>query len=214
MKKLVITFLLTLLGGLAGAQTALNKPSGNMDAQRTAITAERSRLEAGFLTEDAACYKKFAVNNCLGKINTRRREAMADLRQHEILLNDEERRNKGEEQIRRTDEKSSPENLQQRAESRAKAAEDYQERLDREKARQQQRTSIQSNEHAARETNAAKLLAHQKKMQARTDKQAAAAEEAQKFNQRQKEALERRAQHDAAQLKRLKPAAKPLPLPE
>ncbi|MEO5659658.1 MAG: hypothetical protein ABIQ90_07665 [Polaromonas sp.] len=214
MEKLVITFLLTLLGGFAVAQTALNKSSENMDAQRAAITAERSRLEAAFLMEDAACYEKFAVNYCLGKINTRRREAMADLRRQEILLNDEERRIKGEEQIRRTDEKSSPENLLQGAESRAKAAEDYQGRLEREKTKQQLRTTIESNEQAARETNTAKLLAHQKKMQARTDKRAAAAEEAQKFNQRQKEALERRAQHNADQLKRVKPAAKPLPLPE
>ncbi len=209
MKTFAITLLLTLLDGLAVAQTgALN------GQQRAAISAERSRLEAGFLTEDAACYKKFAVNSCLGKVNTKRREAMADLRRQEILLNDEERRIKGEEQIRKTQEKSSSEKLQEAQGSRAKAAEDYSGRLKREKDKQQERTTTQSNEKAAREANAEKLLAHQKKTQARLDKQTAAAEEAKKFNQRQKEAQERRAQHEADQLKRLKPAAKPLPLPE
>ena len=215
MKPFVITFLLTLLGGLAVAQTgALNGQSGNIDAQREAISVERSRLETGFLTEDAACYKKFAVNSCLGKVNTRRREAMADLRRQEILLNDEERRIKGEAQIRKTDEKSLPEKQQEAADRRVKAAEDYQGRLEREKDKRQERATMQSNEKAVHEANVEKLLGQQKKNQARADKQAAAAEEAQKFNQRQKQAQERRAEHEADQLKRVNPPAKPLPLPE
>ncbi|MEO6319554.1 MAG: hypothetical protein ABIR56_02705 [Polaromonas sp.] len=218
MKSFAITFvltLLTLLGGFAVAQTGvLSGQSGNIDAQRAAIIAKRSRLDAGFLTEDASCYKKFAVNNCLGKVNTRRREAWASLRRQEILLNDEERRIKGEEQVRKTQEKTSPEKLREEADRRAKAAEDYQGRLEREKDKKQERTTTQSNEKAAREANDAKLLANQKKTQARAEKQVDAAEEAKKFNQRQKEAQERRAQHEADQLKRVKPAAKPLPLPE
>lgn len=214
MKLFVFTIL--LLGGLASAQTnALNEQqTGNIDAQRAAISAERSRLETGFLTEEAACYKKFAVNNCLNKVNARRREAMADFRRQEILLNDEERRIKGEAQIRKTEEKSSPEKKQQAAERRAKALEDYQERLVREKDKQQARTTLPSNEKAARAANAERLLANQNKNQARLDKQAEAAGKAKKFNERQKEAQERRAQHEADQLKRSKPAAKPLPLPE
>lgn len=214
MKPFVFSVL--LLCGLASAQTnALNEQqTGNIDVQRAAISAERSRLEADFLTEEAACYKKFAVNNCLGKVNARRREVMADFRRQEILLNDEQRRIKGEEQIRKTEEKSSPENRQQAAERRAKALEDYQERLGREKDKQQARTTHPSNENAARAANAERLLANQNKNQARADKQAEAAEKAKKSNARQKEAQERRAQHEADQLKRSKPAAKPLPLPE
>lgn len=215
MKTFTIAFLLALLGEFAAAQNGDSSGQpGNIGTQRAAISAERNRLESGFLNEDAACYKKFAVNSCLGKVNTRRREAMADLRRQEIFLNDEERRIKGEEQLRKTQEKSSPENQQQAADSRAKAAEESQGRLEREKDKEQERTIRQSNENAARATNAEKLLAHQKKNQTRADKQTAGAEEAKKFNQRQKEAQERRAQHEADQLKRVKPAAKPLPLPE
>lgn len=214
MKTFVFTFL--LLSGLANAQNnALNEQqTGSIDAQRAAISAERSRLEAVFLAEEAVCYKKFAVNNCLAKVNTRRREAMAGFRRQEILLNDEERKVKGEDQIRKTDEKSSPEIKQQSAERRTKALEDYQERLKLEKDKQQAGTSIPSNENAARAANAERLLAHQKKNQARADMQAEAAENAKKFNERQKEAQARRIQHEADQLKRGKPAAKPLPLPE
>lgn len=215
MKTFAITFFLTLLGEFAVAQNGdLSGQPGNLGTQRASISAERNRLESGFLNEDTACYKKFAVNSCLGKVNTRRREAMADLRRQEIFLNDEERRIKGEDQLRKTQEKSSPENQQQAADSRAKAAEESQGRLEREKDKQQERTIRQSNEKAARAANAEKLLAHQKKNQTRSDRHTADTEEAKKFNQRQKEAQERRAQHEADQLKRVKPAAKPLPLPE
>ena len=214
MKTFVFTFL--LLSGLANAQN--NAPNeqqtGSIDAQRAAISAERSRLEAGFLAEEAACYKKFAVNNCLAKINTKRREAMAGFRRQEILLNDEDRKAKGEEQIRKTDEKLLLEKKQQSAERRSKALEDFQERLKREKNKQQAGTRVPWNENAARAANAERLLAHQKKNQARADMHAEAAEKAKKFNERQKEARARRIQHEADQLKRGKPAAKPLPLPE
>jgi colicin import membrane protein len=213
MKIAIFAFLLAMLGGSVGAQTG-SQPAHNIDAQRGAINAERTRLEAGFFTQDVACYKKFAVNSCLGDVNMRRREAMAALRRQEILLNDEERKAKGTEQIRKTEEKSSPEKLQEAADSRNKAVQDYQERLAREKVKQQDRTASRSNEKAARDASAERILRNQRKIQARAEMQAAGVEEAKKFNERQKQAQAHRAQHEADQLKRDKPSAKPLPLPE
>lgn len=214
MKLFFMAFLLVALSGLVGAQTAAPQTSPeNIDAERAKISAERVRLEAGFLTEDAACYKKFAVNSCLGKVNSRRREAMASLRRQEILLNDEERKIRGAQEMRRIEEKSSPENLQEAADRRARAAEDYQSRLEREKIKQQERASAPAAEKAAHEASAEKLLDRQKKARTRTDKQAAAAEEAKKFEERQKQAQERRAQHERDQLSRPQPPSKSLPLP-
>ena len=215
MKNLPVVLLLALLSEFAFAQNSeLSGEAGTIGIQRMAISTERSRLEAGFLSEDAACYKKFAVNSCLGKVNSRRREVMLDLRRQEIFLNDEERRIKGEKQIRKTQEKASPENQQQAADKRAKVVEESQRRLEQEKDAQQERTIRESNEKAARAANAQRLLAHEQKNQARADKQSTNEEEAKKFSERQKEAQERRIQHDADQLRRAKSAAKPLPLPE
>lgn len=219
MKNFVIAFFLAALSLFAGGQTvaplsAAAPQPGNSDTERARISAERARLEAGFLTEDVACYKKFAVNSCLGMVNTRRREALADLRRQEILLNDEERRIKGAEQLRRTEEKSSPEKQQEAATSRAKALEDAQSRLERDKAKQLERATVPSKAKANSEASAAKLKNNQQKAQARTEKQAAAAEEAKKFNERQKESRERRAQHESERAKQVKPPAKTLPLPE
>ena len=219
MKKFAIAFFLITLSVLAGAQTAAPLPApalepGNTETERARISAERVSLEAVFLTEDVACYKKFAVNNCLGKVNSRRREALADLRRQEISLNDEERRLKGAEQLRRTEEKSSPERQQEAASSRAKALEDAQSRLERDKNKQQERAAAPSKAKANSDASAAKLRSSQQKAQARSDKQAAAAEEAKKFNDRQKESQARKAQHESERLKQVKPPAKSLPLPE
>ncbi len=219
MKKFAIALFIAMLSTLVGAQTGvLPVPpaarQGTMDEERARISAERARLEAVFLAEDGACYKKFFVNSCLGEVNGRRREAMADLRRQEILLNDEERRSKGVEQIRKTEEKSSPEKQQEAADRRAKALEDSQSRLDKEQKKRDERATAQSGEKAASEASAERLRANQEKAQARTDKQAAAAEEAKKFDARQKEAQERRARYESDRLKRVKPPAKSLPLPE
>lgn len=215
MKITFFALWLGLLSVFAQAQSdhAENSPD-NIAAQRALISAERSRLNAGYLTEDAACYKKFAVNNCLGEVNARRREAMANLRRQEVLLNDEERRRKGAEQIRKTEEKSSPEKLQGDVERSASATKDYQRRLDQGKDKQQERSELQSNEKNERDAYAAKMLNNQKKSQMRSQRQAEATEKAKKFSERQKEAQERLTRHEADQLKRSNPSAKPLPLPE
>jgi colicin import membrane protein len=219
MKNIAIALFFAMLSMLAGAQTGVltvtpSARQGTIDEQRAKISTERTRLEAVFLAEDAACYKRFFVNSCLGEVNSRRREAMADLRRQEISLNDEERRSRGAEQIRKTEEKSSPEKQQEAADRRAKALEDYQSRLDREQKKGAERATAQSSERAASQASAERLRANQEKAQARTDKQATAAEESKKFDARQQEAQERRARYESDRLKRVKPPAKPLPLPE
>jgi hypothetical protein len=215
MKRFGITFLLILMGGAAVAQSvALSDQSDNLDAQRKTISIERSRLENDFLSEKATCYKKFAVNNCLDEVNTRRREIMAKLRRQEILLNDEERKIKGAEQTRKTEEKSSPEKLQQNADRRTKAINDYQNRIAREKENYRDQGSTALNESAARELNKTKILAHQQKSLISIEKQTRAADNAKKFNERQQEAQKRKVQRETDYLKRVKPGVKPLPLPE
>jgi colicin import membrane protein len=212
MRAFAALFLLTTLGTAAGAQTAAGP--ANPDAERARIASERARLETGFLTEDAACYKKFFVNSCLDDVNVRRRESLATLRTQEISLNEQERKLKGAEQLRRTEEKSSAENQQRVADQRAKAAADSQSRLDGQKQKQQSRTQAQAAEQANSESRASRLQANQQKKQARSAKQAAEAAETARYEARQKEAEERRAQNAREQLQRGKPAAKPLPLPQ
>jgi colicin import membrane protein len=215
MKNLAVACCLATLGMVALAQPAVPAETPpTRDVERARINADRARLEAGFLAEDAECYKKFAVNSCLGKVNERRREAMGDLRRQELILNDEERRIRGGDQIRKTEEKQSPEKLQEAADQRAKAVKDYESRLEREKKKIEDRAATKAGEQGKSEASATRLKGSQEKSQARSDKQTAAAEEAKKFSDKQKEAEERKAQHEKERLKATKPPAKSLPLPQ
>lgn len=205
MKKNFLLLLCLSWGLVTNAQTP--------DSERLRINAERAKLEAGFNLENTACYKKFLVNNCLDELNLRRRDALADLRRQEIALNAFERKVKGAAQVQKTEEKSSPEKQLQDAEKRAAALVEFQARIDREKQKNADRADAKSNDQANREALAKRIRDNQDKAIVRNSKQAAAAEEVRKFNERQENAKERRAQHDRDQLKQTTPA-KSLPVPE
>ena len=213
MRIFAVALCLASLSTGAVAQIAAAAPA-NPDVERTRIAAERARLKAGFLTEDAACYQRFFVNNCLDETNTRRRETLAALRTQEIQLNEQERKLRGADQIRRTEEKASAENRQLEVDRRAKAESSDQSRLIGQKEKQQSRTKAQVAEQANSEARTERLRANQQKKQARSDRQAAEAVETARYDARQKEAEARRAQNAREQLQRAKPAAKPLPLPQ
>lgn len=69
-------------------------------AERERISAGRRQAEADFEEAHKACYRKFAVNDCIGEAKVRRREVLAQLRRQELALNEVERRRKSEERLR------------------------------------------------------------------------------------------------------------------
>ncbi len=197
---------LSLSGGVAFAQTS-------NDAEHLRISKERAALEAGFKLEEAVCYQKFLVNNCLDDVKIRRREAMADLRRQEISLNDQERKAKGAEQVQKTEEKASPEKQQAEADRRAEAVRDFDARMARERQKNADRLKLESNEKSNLETAAAKAKGVQSKQAGRTAKQAAAAEEVKKYNERLEKAKERQARIAKDKASQTNPSANPLPAP-
>ena len=219
MTKIIFLLLYMACGFAANAQTSAAATSPVVavpvtpDAERARINTERVKLEAAFNLEISACYKKILVNKCLDEIKPRRRDALADLRRQEITLNAMERKAKGAEQVKKTEEKSSPEKQQQDVEKRATALKDFQARMDREKRKNADRADAQSGEQTNSEALAKRIKGNQDKAIVRNSKQATAAEEVKKFNERQEKAKERRAQHDRDQLNQTKPA-KSLPVPE
>jgi colicin import membrane protein len=214
MKKWFVPLLFATLSTVLGAQTTAGEAPPDVNVERARISAARATLEAGFLAEDAACYKKFAVNRCLDRVNTRRREAIADLRRQEILLNDEERRLRGAVQLRKLEEKLSVEKQQDVQASPTKTQEDEASRLVREKKKSDDQAAAGVREKAAVDASAARLKANQRKAQARVDNRAEAALAAEQLSARQKKARERREQHERDRLKEIKPPAKSLSLPE
>ena len=219
MTKIICLFLVLNCGFMVSAQTVDERDflpaaqSMTPDAERSRINAQRTRLETGFGLESAACYQKFLVNRCLDDIKLRRRETLADLRRQEIALNALDRQAKAAGQIRKTEEKSSPDNQQQDAEKRAAALADFRVRVNREEQKNAARAEAQASESANSQALAERIKSQQDKAIARNSKQAAAPEELRKFNERQEKAKERRIQRDLDVLSQTKPAQR-LPVPE
>lgn len=78
-----------------GAASA-REPGG----EREALARERSRLQARFAAEEAACRDRFAVNACRDEVRERRREALEPLRERELALDEADRRERAAERRR------------------------------------------------------------------------------------------------------------------
>ena len=83
MNKIIISWLFAAWGTALQAQTPVTSIS---DAERARIAIARTQLNSRFSAEDAACYRKFLVNDCLEEVKIKRREALADFRRQEIFM--------------------------------------------------------------------------------------------------------------------------------
>lgn len=203
MKKWTAPCLMMVCFGLQ-AQTST-------DADRLHITTERTRLEAGFALEDTACYKNFLVNRCLDEIKARRQVALADLQRHETVLNAEARKAKAADQLQKTEDKSSPEKLQQDADNRVKAVKDFEARMARNKQKNADGVVTQAGEGASAQDSAGRIKSNQDKAAARTAKQTAATKELRKYNERQAHAKQRQIRYASDKASQTKAPARPLP---
>ncbi len=211
MNKIIIFWLFAAWGTALQAQTPVTSIS---DAERARIAIARTQLNSRFSAEDAACYRKFLVNECLDEVKVKRREALADLRRQEISLDAEDRKAKGAEQIRKIEAKASPEKQQQEADQRAAALRDFESRRAHEQQKNADRLTTQSKEKAHSDAAVNRIKGNQDKAAGRVSRQAADPEEVKKFKERQEKAKERQARHERDKQDQTKPPAKSLPLPE
>jgi colicin import membrane protein len=217
MKKLFILLAAAWLT-LVNAQV----PNASMDdadfervrlAQDSRIQLERERLKAVFEGEEVLCYQRFAVNDCLRKARVVRREALADLRRQEVLLNAQEAKRKAVIQVSRIEEKSS-----------LKSQNDELLRLEEAQIQMQERARVFNSKAAdralledqaeARQAEAKERM--QKAVQAQQDraaKAATAAAEQDIYDKKQLDAQLREAQRQKRLADIPKPEPKPLPLP-
>jgi len=77
---------------------------------RLHIAQERQHQQRVFAQTEKACYRRFAVSDCLREARQSRRSALDELHRQEIVLNDEERQAKGAEALRRIDNNMSSQN--------------------------------------------------------------------------------------------------------
>jgi hypothetical protein len=210
MKRLLIA--LAICGTAAVALAQEEDPQ--VKAERERITGERNQAEAVYRAEEKACYGQFAVTDCMKAAKAKRRVVLADLRRQEVSLNDTQRKRQAAEHMRQLEERSSARRQQERADNEAKALADRKAREARaaEKAanRATNASSAPSNT-AARDAKADRKQAEA--IAARTRRDQEAADNLKRFQQRQVEANEHKAEIAKRAAERTKPPASSLAVP-
>ena len=175
------------------------------------IENRRQQLQAGFAIEDAACRQKFAANDCLNEMNAKQLKALAELRGQEISLNDDERKRRGAEQIRRIEEKRLATNHQELTDRRIQTFSGC------DACAIEQREAKKKKEQVDAKNRLSKSSAHMKEMQEKQlsfDKQSTSdAGRSERHFERQNQARERLIKHDDVASKRSLSTAKSLPVP-
>lgn len=69
------------------------------------LAEERQTANQRFQTTELACWRRFAVNDCVRAARAERRAALEQLRQQELGLNQQERQRRTAERLRQLDEK-------------------------------------------------------------------------------------------------------------
>lgn len=213
MKNLFVA--LTLITLVTSSHSQSGEMAGGLpiEIERARLEENRNQVAAAYDKEGAACYRKFAVTGCLADVRVRRREALADLRRQEISLNDAERKRKGADQLVRIEEKSSPQALQAEADKRAEALEAQKERQERADQKAVDRLDATSNQANALKESQQAAGARAQASEARARKAASVAEEQKKYNDKLREAQERKASRNKSLAENPPTPSKPLPDP-
>lgn len=204
-------FAVTLVASFSYAQSEV-PALPDMAAERRRIDTARADIERAFAAARAACYRVFFVNSCLDDADEQRRSGLSGLRRQEILLNDQDRKEKAAAQLRKLQEKARPESLPRDADAGATPTRrDQAIRSTEPKPPTAREASPRPPPESGRSADRAKIS--RDKADARAAKSASEASQTQEFVERQNQAQERRKEHEQSQRNRTKPAARPLPAP-
>ncbi len=107
MKNLAVAIWLALVApALLGQPAPLDTIAQREAVERERIRQTRAAEQSQFTAQEVECYRRFAVNDCLADVRSRRREVLGDLRRQEISLNDAQRKRRAAEQLLRSDERA------------------------------------------------------------------------------------------------------------
>jgi hypothetical protein len=203
MSRLPFIFSLSFCFGSAGAQTG---PQDILfETEMARIKQARSDEELRFDELTANCYRRFAVNDCLREVRVRQRKTMEDLQRQEISINEQQRKRSGAEQLKRIDEKSSPEALRAEEKRRSEALQSHQERL--QSQAQKKAELLKAEDERSRtvpETKAIAISPHTPE---------ARAAERKAFEEKQRAAMEKQAKRELEAIEKKPSSARALPVP-
>ena len=97
-QRLCIAPLFLVLAGFAGH--ALAEPLDQKD-DRARIARERAQADSNFRQSEQACLKRFVVTPCIEQAQRARRGALSDLKRQEVLLDEELRKQRAADRLRK-----------------------------------------------------------------------------------------------------------------
>lgn len=171
--------------------------------ERERIAAQRTREHLRYEQEEAACYQRFVVNDCLREVRVRRRATFEELRRQEIILNDVDRKRAAAEQLRISDEKAAAQKGQEAAAQRQAERQSYEEK--RERARQKKDNPSRRVPEQANPPQASASGPHADTLSSR-------AAERKAYEEKLSKAQERKAQRDKDLAEKSGRSAHPLPV--
>jgi colicin import membrane protein len=96
----------TLSGAAAAAPESASAQYVSEEQARARIVQEKAAIAAEYEATKADCYQKFQVNSCLADARSVRISRSTTVKRQEVLLNDAQRKRRGDEQLQRTQEKA------------------------------------------------------------------------------------------------------------
>ena len=204
----------------AMAQNDASNADSRLTSELAELKQEKLSIESKFKTLEAACYKKFAVSNCLQDVKTEKLRALGDIKRRELAINDAKRQLKADEinkkskkLVEKVDVPTSVSDASKSAKSekpsrtdnkRAEPAPKDQSKLSEQHALAAQQRVLESNK---------KQAASQEKAKLRAEKLTEAEEQAAKFDKKILEAEAHKNAVEKAKAEKTKPKSAPLPIP-
>ncbi|VTU25560.1 hypothetical protein [Variovorax sp. PBL-E5] len=168
MKNIVLALLIGLSVAPLWAQTSATVGNTDLGAERDRLAQERRAAEAKFSKEEAACYKKFAVEGCLEEARRQRRVETDNIKRQETEINDIERKRRGAAELDRLEQNRNGTRPPDAADKREQSIKSQQDREQRaadhatsraaaasETAERQREFDNKQREHAEHEADAA-----------------------------------------------------------
>lgn len=116
------------IGASALAQQADTEKQAD-SLERSRIKMERAAIESSFEQQEAGCYQRFAVNNCISSARKVKHDALGDLRRQEISMNVTQARARAADQLVRNETRFTPQAVQDEAQRLVQAQASQTERI-------------------------------------------------------------------------------------
>ena len=190
--------------------TAQNGTQISIEQARKQIRQEKTEIESNYKEQEALCLKKFIATPCIDAAKQQKTKSLANVKQRELVLNDEERALKKAKIQSKQTQSSSKQPIQA---SDTEVNNDKRSNDLQVQKQQQKQTQAQAQAKLREQKAELKKVESAKKANRRTEKSKQEGANAAKYQSKVASAQSRKQAKDDRDASRSKPKAAPLPLP-